>query len=213
MSEFPAMVFPDPSRFDAILFDCDGTLVDTMPLFYYAWRDSLERCGAKVDFRWDYFCDRGGQRTEVTLNEICASSGERIDEEPLLRHQRDFIAAHIGDVVAIEPVVQFAEHCRKIAKPLAVASGGYREFVHRSLEGTKLKAYFPVIVTCEDVKHTKPAPDLFLLAAEKLGVMPRHCLVLEDSPLGIQAASTAGMASWLVPAIHRSGALPEVKIL
>jgi HAD superfamily hydrolase (TIGR01509 family) len=207
------MVFPDPSGFDAIIFDCDGTLVDTMPLFYHAWLDSLKRYGAKYEFRWDYFCERGGQRTEVTLDEICASTGESIDEETLLRYQRDFISAHIGDVVAVRPVVQFAEQCRKIAKPLAVASGGYREFVHQSLEGTKLKSYFPVIVTCEEVAHTKPAPDLFLLAAERLGVFPGHCLVLEDSSFGIQAASAAGMASWLVPAIHRSGVSPEVKML
>jgi HAD superfamily hydrolase (TIGR01509 family) len=200
---FPAMLFPEASSFEAVIFDCDGTLVDTMPLFFLAWRDSLERYGSHYDFQWEYFCNRGGQKTETTLEEICHTSHESIDFATLRRYQEEFLLPRLGEVTPITPVVQFAEQCHRLSQPLAVASGGYREYVHRTLSGIGIKEYFPVIVTCEDVKYTKPAPDLFLLAAEKLNVRPRYCLVIEDSPLGIQAASAAGMASYLLPMIHR----------
>jgi HAD superfamily hydrolase (TIGR01509 family) len=201
--DFPLMIFPEASCFEAIIFDCDGTLVDTMPLFFLAWRDSLQRYGSKYDFQWEYFCNRGGQKTETMLEEICRISHETIDFATLRRYQEEFLLPRLSQVEAITPVVEFAAQCHRLSRPLAVASGGYRAYVHKTLSGIGVKDYFSAIVTCEDVEYTKPAPDLFLLAAARLNVHSRACLVIEDSPLGIQAASTAGMASYLLPTIHR----------
>jgi HAD superfamily hydrolase (TIGR01509 family) len=206
MVDASAIIFPDIASFEAVIFDCDGTLVDTMPLFYFAWLDSLERLGSKYDFKWQFFCDHGGQSTEVTLEEICRLTGENIEVSTLKQYQAEFIQPRIGHVKPVMPVVQLAEQCHNMSKPMAVASAGYRKYVHESLESIGVKTYFPVVVTCEDVRYTKPAPDLFLLAAEKLGAQPRRCFVLEDSLLGIQAASAAGMASYLLPKILRPGA-------
>jgi len=209
--QYPPMLFPEPACFDALIFDCDGTLVDTMPLFYRAWRDSLRRYGSRYDFRWDFFCAHGGQRTQATLDEICRTGGESIDFPTLKRYQAEFIGPRLGEVPPIRPVVDFARHCHRIPRPLAVASGGYRDYVRRALEAIGVADLFPVIVACEDVLHTKPAPDLFLLAAERLGVRPQRCLVLEDSLFGIQAAAAAGMASWLLPALPTEGRLDPAR--
>ena len=203
MVDFPTIIFPDLSLFDAVIFDCDGTLVDTMPLFYLAWRYSLERYGSKYDFKWKFFCDHGGQSTDVTLEEICRMTGERIDFLTLKQYQAEFIAPRLDKVKPITPVVQLAKQCHHMKKPMAVASAGYREYVHETLKSIGVTAYFPIVVTCEDVRYTKPEPDLFLLAAEKLRAHPRRCFVIEDSPYGIQAASAAGMASYLLPEFPR----------
>ena len=95
------------------------------------------------------------------------------------------------------PVVEFA---RRVAAshPISVASGGTRDTVSRTMQAIDIFELFPVIVTQEDVDRSKPAPDIFLLAAEKMGVPADRCLVIEDSHLGIQAAEAAGMASVLV---------------
>jgi HAD superfamily hydrolase (TIGR01509 family) len=98
----------------------------------------------------------------------------------------------------IEPVVAFARRVAQI-HPVAVASGGTREIVERSLELTGLAKLFPVVVTACDVMHGKPSPDMFLLAAEMMGVAPGKCLVFEDAEPGMRAATAAGMQWVRVP--------------
>ena len=104
-----------------------------------------------------------------------------------------FVGKAVSDEAAlIEPVVAFA---RRVAAthPVAIASGGPRDIVRRTLELKGLAALFPVVVSADDVVHGKPAPDMFLLAAKKMAVEPTHCLVFEDAEPGMRAADAAGM--------------------
>jgi HAD superfamily hydrolase (TIGR01509 family) len=100
----------------------------------------------------------------------------------------------------VKPITSVVELALRVArtKPVSVASGGESQVVRRTLELIGLGKTFSVVVTAEDVTRGKPAPDMFLLAAERMGVSAADCVVFEDSPLGIEAARRAGMASILV---------------
>ena len=105
----------------------------------------------------------------------------------------------LASVPLIEPVVAFARRAVAEGRPVAVASGGPREVVQRSLELAGLAPLFPIVVTADDVVHGKPLPDMFLLAAQRMGVPPDQCLVFEDAEPGHRAAEAAGMPSVHVP--------------
>jgi beta-phosphoglucomutase-like phosphatase (HAD superfamily) len=136
-------------NFRAYLFDCDGTIVDSMPLHYIAWKAALGEWGCEFDE--ELFYAWGGKPTDVIISTF------------------------------------------------AVVSGGRRSSVVRSLTALGLLEKFETIVGADDYTRGKPAPDAFLLAAERLGVAPADCLVFEDTEIGIQAATAAGMASVKVP--------------
>jgi HAD superfamily hydrolase (TIGR01509 family) len=123
--------------------------------------------------------------------------GCSMDPAQVVTDQEAYYLANLHRVVPYQPVVAFA---RQVASthPISVASGGTRETVSRTMQAIEIFDLFPIIVTQEDVERSKPAPDIFLLAAEKMGVTADRCLVFEDSHLGIQAAQAAGMASVLV---------------
>ena len=172
------------------IFDCDGTLADTMPLHYQAWRDTLEPTGCP--FPEDLFYAWGG----VTAHEIAVRLNEKYNctlDPDATAHAKEetyrLLIPQVGPVPAIVAEVQRL-HGRC---PLAVASGGMRIVVEETLTILGLSSYFNAIITAEDYRHGKPAPDIFLLAAERLGVPPDTCIVYEDSPAGLLAAHRAGM--------------------
>src|SRR5690606_35917975 len=111
--------------------------------------------------------------------------------------QRSYYEAALEEVVAIDPVLQFAKHAYQ-RFPISVASGSLHRHVVHTLELIGARPYFDIIITPQDVKQGKPAPDMFLLAAERMGVPAHKCLVIEDSELGIVAARRAGMRAALV---------------
>ena len=109
-------------------------------------------------------------------------------------HQKEALFIELrSEMKLIEAVVAFARRAVAERIPVSVASGGPRDIVRHTLELMRLQDLFPVVVTPEDVVHGKPAPDMFLLAAQKMGVAPARCLVFEDAEPGIQAAEAAGM--------------------
>ena len=184
-----------PGDFAAYIFDCDGTLADTMPLHYRAWLDTLLPLGC--DFPENLFYSLGGVPAPGVVEFLNAHFGHAL---PVARTAADKEARFermIPQVQPIQAVVDFALG-KSGTRPLAVGSGGYRPIVVATLEALGIRQHFPVIVTCEDVENGKPAPDTYLLAARQLGVEPARCLVFEDTPLGIQAATAAGMRSVLV---------------
>jgi beta-phosphoglucomutase family hydrolase len=181
-----------PGNFSAFIFDLDGTLVDTMPLHYRAWNEAMRRAGLTGSVDEDYFYSLGGVPTRKVAELLGTHYRLSIDPERVFREKEALFTAMQTEAKLIEPVVACA---RNLAKdyPLAVASGGPREVVRRTLELSGLAPLFRTVVTPEDVAHGKPAPDLFLLAAQRLGVPPRECLVFEDAEPGIRAAEAAGM--------------------
>ena len=188
---------PLTREYRGFIFDCDGTLADSMPLHFQAWRAAFDAHGAPFDFTWELFLRRAGKTLEVTVDELNAEFGTQLDRDAVARIQR---ATYDELIPKVEPVAPVVEFLRSIVgrAPVAVASGGDLPTIRRTLTSLALLDLFPVIVTAFDVKHGKPAPDLFLLAAERIGVAPADCVVFEDSPLGIEAAERAGMGSVLV---------------
>jgi beta-phosphoglucomutase-like phosphatase (HAD superfamily) len=195
----PLSLFTLPvRRYSAFIFDCDGTLADSMPLHQKAWIAALRKYGATLDFTWDLFMSRAGKTIELTVSELNAEFGLALDPALVSAAQRaEFDALAVG-VEPLEEVVAFARERAQAGFPVSVASGGDAVTVHRTLRTIGVSELFPIVVTAEEVAHGKPAPDLFLLAAERMGVVPAECLVFEDSLLGIIAAERAGMGSVLV---------------
>ena len=196
-------VFELPERaYQAFIFDCDGTLADSMPAHHAAWQRALAAAGANIDFGWELFVRRAGKTLEKTVEELNAEFGFALDPHAVAARQRAEYQGLIPALEAVEPVVEFL---RGVAGrfPISVATGGDRPTVEKTLKSIGIYELIPFIVTAFDVPRGKPFPDLFLLAAERMGVSPEVCLVFEDSPLGIEAAERAGMGSVLVtPATH-----------
>lgn len=185
--------------YGAFIFDCDGTLADSMPLHHAAWKRAFQDCNAAIDFSWERFVSRAGKTLEVTVEELNQELGLSLDPGRVAAIQRAEYDRLLSGVGPVESVVSFL---RSVAgkRPVSVASGSNRQTVDRTLLLLGIADLVPIVVTAEEVEHGKPAPDLFLLAAERMGMPAERCLVFEDSLLGIEAATRAGMGSVLVRA-------------
>lgn len=181
--------------FRAYLFDCDGTIADSMPLHYKAWKKALAEYGCTYDE--DLFYSWGGKPVRKIIADLNEMHGLNMPVDELAEHKEKLYHAQLPELQGIPQVIEHieAQHGRI---PFAVVSGSRRNSVIGSLTALGLLDKFDVLVCAEDYKNGKPAPDGFLLAAQKLGVAPANCLVFEDTDLGIQAATAAGMKSVLV---------------
>ncbi|HTH53296.1 MAG TPA: HAD family phosphatase [Edaphobacter sp.] len=183
--------------FKAYLFDCDGTIADSMPLHYVAWKTVLAEWSC--EFSEELFYEWGG----MPVAEIISTLNERNGlSMPLADLQRRKEELFYGNLPLMKPVPEVVEHimARHGEIPFAVVSGSTHDSVCASLTALKLLDRFETLVCAGDYKRGKPHPEPFLLAAERLGVAPEHCLVFEDAQMGIDAATAAGMASVKVAA-------------
>lgn len=187
--------------FAAIIYDCDGTLVDSMPLHYRAWRHALEVHGAPWPFPEDYFYSQAGIAEPDTVRRLNEVHGTAVDPEAVARTKLDTFFELLDDLQPVRPVSRHALEQRGRV-PLAVVSGSEERLVRHCLQRTGMLDWFECIVTPADVRRGKPAPDMFLLAAERLGVAPVDCLVFEDGQSGIDGATAAGMSTVFVPSRH-----------
>lgn len=202
----PEHEFDAPDReYAGFIFDCDGTLADSMPLHFEAWRTAFSAHAAPFEFSWELFMPRAGKTLEVTVEELNVEFRSALDPHAVARVQRETYRHLLPSVGPVRPVVEFL---RSIAGryPVSIASGGDLETVRTTLRSLGIIELFDVIVTAADVAHGKPAPDMFLLAASCMGVEPERCVVFEDSLLGIEAAERAGMGSVLVRRVQPFGA-------
>ncbi|HEY9643649.1 MAG TPA: HAD family phosphatase [Coleofasciculaceae cyanobacterium] len=174
----------------ALIFDCDGTLADTLPVHFQAFVATFEKLGAVLPEDWYY------ERTALPALEFIQSFnhsfGYDFDPQMIDRERQKYFSQLIHHVQAVDAVAAIARaHKGKV--PMAVASNGDWAVVAATIEAIQLRSLFQTIVTLTDVAVGKPAPDLFLLAAERMGVAPQDCIVYEDSDAGLEAAQRAGM--------------------
>ncbi|MHB8519922.1 MAG: HAD family hydrolase [Limisphaerales bacterium] len=173
-----------------IIFDCDGTLADTMPLHWRAWQAVIRKYG--LHFSEARFYALGGVPSRDILKGLSQEQGVPIDHVAVAREKEATYLPLIAQVEPINAVVGVARECfGKI--PLAVASGGSRKVIEQVLDHLGIRQLFAAIVTSEDVVRQKPAPDIFLEAARRISVPPQFCRAYEDTDLGLQAIRAAGM--------------------
>ena len=173
-----------------LIFDCDGTLANTMPLHWRAWQMITQRHG--LHFPEDRFYSLGGVPSRDILRLLAAEQGRSLDHFAIAHEKEEAYLPLMAQIEPIHGVVGIAKaHHGKI--PMAVASGGTQRIIGRVLEQLNLCHLFDAVVTSEMVKHQKPAPDIFLEAARRIGVDPKCCRAYEDTDLGLQAIRAAGM--------------------
>jgi beta-phosphoglucomutase family hydrolase len=173
-----------------IIFDCDGTLADTMPLHWRAWNSVTARHG--VHFPEERFYAMGGVPSRDILKLLRVEQNLDIDPLALAHEKEEAYLRIMHEVTLIDEVVGIArEHHGKV--PMAVASGGNQKIICRVLEQLGIRSFFDAVVTSEMVTNQKPAPDIFLEAARRIGVDPRFCRAYEDTDIGLTAIRAAGM--------------------
>lgn len=175
----------------ALLFDWDGTVADSQLANFLSIRGALEEHGLSLDQDW--FDARTGVSTREMVRMVADAAGHASADVDAIARRRDELfltrSHQVGEVEAVTSILR-ANHG---AMPTALATGGGRDTVGVTLDALGLRSLFDAIVTREDVEHGKPAPDIFLLAAARLGAPPEGCLVYEDSDEGVEAAGAAGM--------------------
>jgi len=192
-----------PGDFAGFIFDCDGTLADSMPLYHRAWRAALVAHGATFDFHWELFMSRAGMSTALTVEGLNLEFGTMLDAASVQACQHAEFVQIMHEVRPIDAVVEVARRYQGVL-PMSVASGGTRELVERTLDLIGVRELFSEVIVAADVRHGKPEPDIFLLAAERMGVAPERCLVFEDGAPGLLAAKRAGMQAVFIDRGSRS---------
>lgn len=187
-----------------LIFDCDGTLVDSMPLHWRAWNTVCQRHG--IDFAEERFYAMGGVPSKKILGMLKTEQGLDFDPAQVSREKEEAYLPLMREVKLIEPVAEIARaHYGKI--PLGVATGGRTQFIRPLLEGLGVMDWFDALVTSDDVENPKPAPDTFLKAAALMGVTAEDCRAYEDTDLGMEAIRSAGMEAVDVRTLE--GVLPQ----
>ena len=182
-----------------LIFDCDGTLADTMPLHFKAWRWVANKYG--IEFDEDRFYAMAGQPTLSIVKVLLAEQSIEGDPIAISNEKENAFLKFMPEVQPIQPIVDIARRFHG-TKPMGVGSGSNREIVHQVLKLIGVDDLFEVVVGAEDTERHKPEPDVFLEVARQIKVAPTECIVYEDADLGIEAARRAGMKFFDIRSVH-----------
>ena len=182
------IVVPDGIR--GLIFDCDGTLVDSMPLHMLAWEQSVKAQGGRWDY--PYFYSKKGMPDKEIIEAYNAEFGFVLDYVRTTALKDDYFRSRGDQLLPIHHVVDVARRYKGVL-PMAVASGSTRANVEFQLNALGIAPLFDVVLSADDGIPPKPNPDIFLEAARRLGVPPSRCQVFEDGEIGLEAAQRAGM--------------------
>ncbi|WP_232496108.1 HAD family hydrolase [Novosphingobium kaempferiae] len=196
MAMFPPTALPDPIR--AVIFDMDGTLIDTESVHHRAY----EQTGK--DIGWPLPREVLDAMVGINRDANAVMLAERMGPDfPLARFYDEADAlfdATLAAGLSLRPGAPLIlEHFRTSGIPMAIATSTVAPFAQQRLEQAGLLHYFDVIVTRSDVTHPKPHPEPYLLAASRLGVDIADCIAVEDSYAGVRSATSAGLATVMVP--------------
>lgn len=179
----------------ALIFDLDGTLADTMPIHFWAYKNILVDYG--IDFTPELFATLAGIPAVGTIEKLNELFGTNMNAQQVGHFKEAEYEKLMHKMKAIHPVVELAkEYYGKL--PMAIGTGGYNRLAWKTMEILGLNQYFDILVSADDITHSKPHPETFLKCAEKLGVAPEFCQVFEDGEPGMQAAKAANMIATLV---------------
>lgn len=179
-----------PADARGLIFDCDGTLVDSMPAHNLAWRKALQQFG--VSFEESFFMSLRGLKDAEIVEKYNNRRGLTLSPSEVVHHKKIFFRARLSEIKPITPVVDLV-HLFHGRLPMAVVSGNVRELVDEELELAGIGRLFSIILTADDPYPAKPHPQIFLEAARRMQVPPQACVVFEDGDSGIKAARAAGM--------------------
>jgi len=190
-----------PSHIKGLVFDCDGTIADTMPLHFKAWNAALQEHGR--DLPEAMFYEFAGIPTRRIFEILNEKHHYNVPVEEATERKEQLFVEMISQVAPIEPVVELVLHYSGRI-PMAVATGATRSICLKTLQALGLDGHFKALVTADDVLHGKPAPDIFIEAARQLDVLPGLCCAFEDAELGLQSARAAGMLVIDIRPAHRA---------
>ncbi|CAJ1839067.1 Fructose-1-phosphate phosphatase YqaB [Aeromonas dhakensis] len=182
-------------QYDALIFDMDGTLVDSMPRHLDAWEATSAEFGLPFDRA--RLNEYGGIPTRKIVAILAEQHGLTIDVEAFTRRKVALYMEHIQQVSVFPAMWELVRRCHGKV-PMGIGTGSPRNQAESILKSTGLDAYIQVVVSADDVVNHKPHPDTFLQVAEQLGANPANCLVFEDTQIGLQAGRAAGMETVLV---------------
>jgi beta-phosphoglucomutase len=186
-------------RIEAVVFDMDGLMIDTEPFYKTAWQRACAALGYELDdASYANLVGRPEKDCEADLLEQFGPEFP-LDRFRLVWPELWRAAVAETGIIAKAGLLEFLADIERRSLPVAVATSSTADYAEFSLRSAGLAGRFPVIVTGEEVARGKPAPDIYIEAARRLGVEPARCLALEDSEAGILAASGAGMIALLIP--------------
>ena len=194
--------------FDAVIFDLDGTMVDNMSFHLKAWQEFLLRHGKRISSN-DYTKDISGRTNYVILRHYF---GELPKEEVrAMGREKETLyrGLYAGKITPIEGLLEFLKRLEVLNKKVAVATSAPKANCSFVLDGLGLGSYFPVVVNGDEILQSKPAPDIYIETAKRMGAEPSRCIVFEDSPIGFQAAQSAGMHVIALTTSHEAVELPD----
>lgn len=195
---FDFIDFPK-AGYKGLIFDLDGTLVDSMPAHFQAWCQALDEHDAPGIFEEDVFYAMGGRPTKDIVVELNGEMNLNLDPDAVALSKRMAFLELLDQIELVQPIIDFAR-ANKGKVPMAIATGGTRAIATKTLEALGLDDLFDTMITADDVSCGKPDPEVFLKAAEAIQVAPEDCVAFEDAAPGIMAAQTAGMQVVTVPA-------------
>ena len=195
-----------------VIFDMDGVLADTGPIHFESWVKMASEIN--VEFTREFFEETFGQQSVTITRKLL---GDKVDDEELVK--RAYLKEHYYREMVkdkLEPlpgVIELIKTLKDKKFKLSVGSSGPPENVELLLNSLQVKKYFDVIITADDVSNSKPAPDVFLIAAKRLQINPKNCLVIEDAPVGIEAAIRAKMKSIGITTTHDKNDLKSADLI
>ena len=185
----------------AVIFDMDGVLADTGPIHYESWVKMANEIGKT--FKKSYFEATFGQQSVPITRQLVGRNVDQNLVEKWAQLKEQYYREMLKDKIKPLPgVIELIEDLKSINFKLAVGSSGPPENVELLLTSLKIEHFFDTIITAAEVQNGKPSPEVFIIAAQKINVKPQNCLVIEDAPVGIEAAKRANMKCIALTTTH-----------